>query len=62
MLAILRRNKSLAAAFALAAFLASSPASACAARKVWIENIMDGTVRLHIFYLVAEGDGVCIYQ
>jgi hypothetical protein len=53
--------------FMLSAILASlmfnqTVNAACRSRIVWIENITDGTVRLHIFYLHSESDGVCVYQ
>ena len=67
MLSIIRRSKVLAVVFALGTLIggASSVNAACAARKVWIENIIDGSVHLHIMYLQEEstsnGGTVCYY-
>jgi hypothetical protein len=63
MISKIRKVKLFVIATVLASVMSSSMFGACAARKVWIENISqgDGVVRLHIMYLQAEGDGWCYY-
>ena len=60
MISKMRKVKLFIVATVLASVM-SSPVFACAARKIWIENVIDGTVHLHIMYLQAEGDGWCYY-